>query len=156
MSNCPSRWTDLASTIQVTWAAPERPNGILLRYHLQLTTYDGRRVITTESVGSGTLVGQLDTSELGECQHKCGFCLYRNFVVISQGRIQGGAWGAHAPCFGTKQALSTEVYHVLSVCSYSNTVHISIRIAANIKHSNLQLPRDSSVAVTHPRVHDDV
>ena len=100
MSNCPSRWTDLASTIQVTWTAPERPNGILLRYHLQLTTYDGRRVITTESVGSGTLVGQLDTSELGEYQHKCGFCLYRNFVVISQEQIQGGHGGPMSPASG--------------------------------------------------------
>ena len=68
VSNCPSRWTDLASAIQVNWTAPERPNGMLLRYHLQLTTYDGRRVIASESVGSGTLVGQLDNSELRECQ----------------------------------------------------------------------------------------
>ena len=70
MNNCPSRWTDLASAIQVTWTAPERPNGMLLRYHLQLTSYDGRRVITTERVGSSTLLGQLDNSELREYQLK--------------------------------------------------------------------------------------
>ena len=81
MNNCPSRWTDLASAIQVTWTAPVRPNGILLRYHLQLTTYDGRRVTASENVGSGTLPSQLDSSELRESQHKSGLCLYKNFVV---------------------------------------------------------------------------
>ena len=67
VSNCPSRWTDMPSVIQVTWTAPERPNGMLLRYHLQLTSYDDRRVITTASVQSSTLLGQLDNSELREC-----------------------------------------------------------------------------------------
>ena len=71
MNNCPSRWTDLAGAIQVTWAAPERPNGFILRYYLQLTTYDGRRIIVSESVRSSTLLGQLDSSELREFQHKC-------------------------------------------------------------------------------------
>ena len=66
MNNCPSRWTDLASAIQVTWTAPERPNGMLLRYYLQLTTYGGRTVIASERVGSGTLLGQLDNRHLGE------------------------------------------------------------------------------------------
>ena len=66
MNNCPSRWTDLASAIQVTWAAPERPNGVLLRYYLQLTTYDGRTIIVTASVGSSTLLDDLDSSELRE------------------------------------------------------------------------------------------
>ena len=75
VSNCPSNWTDLASAIQVTWATPERPNGLLLRYHLQLTSYDGRTVIATDSVGSGTLFEDLDNSELREYQHICGFCL---------------------------------------------------------------------------------
>ena len=75
VNNCPSRWTDLASAIQITWSAPERPNGVLLRYHLQLTTYDGRRVIVTESVGSTTFLDDLDNSELREFQHTCGFCL---------------------------------------------------------------------------------
>ena len=68
VNNCPSRWTDLASVIQVTWTAPERPNGVLLRYHLQLTSYNGRTVITTENVGSNVVIGQLDSSELRECQ----------------------------------------------------------------------------------------
>ena len=44
-----------------------------------------------------------------------------------------------------------EIYHALSACTYSNAVHIFILITAscpaNIKHSILQLPRDSSVAV---------
>ena len=89
VNNCPSRWTDLASAIQVTWTAPERSNGILLRYHLQLTTYDGRRVITTESVGSSTLLGQLDSSELREYQHNCGFCLllYCLLLQLPQGMV---------------------------------------------------------------------
>ena len=38
----------------------------------------------------------------------------------------GGAWGAHAPPFGTEQALNAEVYRALSACSYSDTAHISI------------------------------
>ena len=38
----------------------------------------------------------------------------------------GGAWGAHAPPFGTEQALNAEVYCALSACSYSDTAHISI------------------------------
>ena len=80
MNNCPSRWTDLTSAIQVTWAAPERPNGVLLRYYLQLTTYDGRRVIVTVSVGSSTFL-DLDSSQLREFQHNCGFCLL-NFLTV--------------------------------------------------------------------------
>ena len=83
VNNCPSRWIDLTSAIQVTWAAPERPNGILLRYHLQLKSYDGRRVIVTESVGSSTFLDYLDSSELREFQQNCGFCLFRDLVVIS-------------------------------------------------------------------------
>ena len=71
------------------------------------------------------------------------------------GADPGGAWEAHAPPpFGTEQAQNTEVYRVLRARSYSNAVHISLSITAscpaNIKHSNLQLPRDSSVAV--PRI----
>ena len=54
------------SAIQVTWTAPERPNGALLQYHIQLTSYDGSRVIASESVGNGTLVGQLDNRHLGK------------------------------------------------------------------------------------------
>ena len=69
MNNCPSRWTDLASAIQVTWAAPERPNGMILQYHLQLTTYDGRRVIVSTSVGNSTFLDDLDSSELRELYH---------------------------------------------------------------------------------------
>ena len=72
MNNCPLRWTDLTSAIQVTWAAPERPNGVLLRYYLQLTTYDGRRVIVTASVGTSTFLDDLNSSELRECQHNSG------------------------------------------------------------------------------------
>ena len=41
----------------------------------------------------------------------------------------------------------------LSGCSYSDTAHISMRITgsrpANMTHSNLQLPKDNSVAVPH-------
>ena len=83
VNNCPSRWIDLTSAILVTWAAPERPNGVLLQYHLQLTTYDGRRVIVTESVGSSTFLDDLDSNELREFQHNCGFCSFRDLVVIT-------------------------------------------------------------------------
>ena len=75
MGNCPSRRTDLASVIQLNWTAPERPNGILLRYYLWLTNYDGTSVIATESVGSSDVIGQLDSSELRECQDNCDFYL---------------------------------------------------------------------------------
>ena len=83
VNNCPSRWIDLISAILVTWTAPERPNGVLLRYYLQLTTYDGKRVIVSESVGSSTFLDDLDSSQLREFQHNCGFCLFRDLVVIS-------------------------------------------------------------------------
>ena len=49
---------------------------MLLRYHLQLTNYDGRRVITTESVGSSTVIAQLDNSELREYQFKLMWFLF--------------------------------------------------------------------------------
>ena len=48
---------------------------MILRYHLQLTTYDGSRVIVSTSVGSSTFLDDLDSSELREFQHNCGFCL---------------------------------------------------------------------------------
>ena len=84
MNNCPSRWIDLrlVNAILVTWTAPERPNGVLLRYYLQLTTYDGRRVIVTASVGSSTFLDDLDSSQLREFQHICGFCLLNVFTVV--------------------------------------------------------------------------
>ena len=55
--------------------------------------------------------------------------------------------------FGTEQAKNAKVYRALSAHSYSDAAHISLSITgscpASIKHSNLQLPRDSSVAVPH-------
>ena len=52
---------------------------------------------------------------------------------------------------GTEQVRNTEVYRTLTICNYYGAVHISISITAlcpvNIECSNLQLPRDSSVAV---------
>ena len=54
------------TAIQVTWTAPERPNGFILRYHLQLTTYDGSEVIVTLSVGNTTFLDDLDSSRLRE------------------------------------------------------------------------------------------
>ena len=66
MNNCPSRWTDLTNAIQVTWTAPESPNGMLLQYHLQLTSYDGRTVIASDSLGSAAVIGQLNNRQLGE------------------------------------------------------------------------------------------
>ena len=68
VSSCPSNWLDIrqASAIQITWSVPERPNGFILRYYLQLTTYDGRRVIVSTSVGNSTFLDDLDSSELRE------------------------------------------------------------------------------------------
>ena len=43
----------------------------------------------------------------------------------SRGGEGGGAWGAHAPPFGTERALNTEIYRVLSARSYFDTAHIS-------------------------------
>ena len=79
--------------------------------------------------------------------------LFRANLYRGESRSGGGAWGAHAPPFGTEQVQNAEVYRALSARSYSDAAHISLSITAscpaNIKHSNLQLPRDSSVAVPH-------
>ena len=56
----------MANAIQVAWTAPESPNGMLLQYHLQLTSYDGRTVIASESLGSAAVIGQLNNRQLGE------------------------------------------------------------------------------------------
>ena len=79
----------MANAIQVAWTAPERPNGMILQYHLQLTSYDGRTVIACElemilqdhlqltsydgrtviasdSLGSAAVIGQLNNRQLGE------------------------------------------------------------------------------------------
>ena len=57
----------------------------------------------------------------------------------------GGHEGPMPPPSGLSRALNAEVYRTLSAHSYSDTASCP----ANIKHSNLQLPRDSSVAVPH-------
>ena len=38
----------------------------------------------------------------------------------------GGAWGAHAPPFGTEQALNAEVYRALSACIATPTQRTSL------------------------------
>ena len=56
---------------------------MILRYHLQLTTYDGRRVIVSTSVESTTFLDDLDSSELREFKHKCDSCsVYKDLVVL--------------------------------------------------------------------------
>ena len=63
---CPSRWTDQTSTIQVNWMAPKRPNGIILRYYLVLTTFSGNTVIATATVNSSGNLATDFTAGLGE------------------------------------------------------------------------------------------
>ena len=67
-----------------------------------------------------------------------------------RGGSRGGAWGAHAPPFGTEQALNVEVYRALSARSYSDTAHISTASCpANIKHSNLRSVGQFCGSVSH-------
>ena len=84
VSSCPSNWLDIrqASSIQITWSAPERPNGFILRYYLQLTTYDGRRVIVSTSVGNSTFLDDLDSSELRELYYIKVSSGSRDFVYV--------------------------------------------------------------------------
>ena len=64
---CPSRWTDLISTIQVDWTAPQRSNGIVLRYYLVLTNFSGNSVIATTTVNSSdALITNFANEALGE------------------------------------------------------------------------------------------
>ena len=74
VSNCPSRWRDDQNgVIQVTWAAPQQPNGVLLRYYIQLTRYDdGRTVIASASTDEdATLSVALSAANLGKCCSSC-------------------------------------------------------------------------------------
>ena len=69
VSNCPSMWDDQNGVIQVTWAAPQRPNGVLLQYYIQLTRYDdGRTVIASASTNEdATLSVELSAANLRKC-----------------------------------------------------------------------------------------
>ena len=67
MSNCPSRWSDLASAIQIAWTPPQRPNGVLLQYYIILTTFDGRTVIASARTNeNATLSVELSDANLGK------------------------------------------------------------------------------------------
>ena len=63
---CPSRWTDLTNAIQVDWAAPQRPNGIILQYYLLLTNFSGNNVIASTIVNSNVTLTTDFTARLGE------------------------------------------------------------------------------------------
>ena len=68
---CPPEWTDLRSAIQVNWTAPRRPNGIILRYYLVLTTFSGNTVIATATVNSSSNLATDFTARLGELAILC-------------------------------------------------------------------------------------
>ena len=55
-------------------------------------------------------------------------CVYTAAVSCRPPSSIAGAdpGGAHAPPFGTEQALNEEVYRALSARSYSDTAHISV------------------------------
>ena len=68
MSNCPSRWSDLPNDIRVTWAAPQRPNGVLLRYYIQLASFDGTTVIAATSINEDAALSvEFSNANLGKC-----------------------------------------------------------------------------------------
>ena len=53
--------------VTVTWAAPDRPNGVLTGYNVSVELYDGgRAVIGPENVDDTTQSKVLNTSSLGE------------------------------------------------------------------------------------------
>ena len=58
-------------------------------------------------------------------------------------------WTGGGRRFGTEQAWNTEVCCTLTILRYFGAAHISITALCpvNIEHSNLQFPRDNSVAV---------
>ena len=66
VNNCPSRWIDRNGVIQFSWAAPQRPNGVLRRYYIILTSFDGRTVIASESYDNTTLSAELSNANLGK------------------------------------------------------------------------------------------
>ena len=66
VNNCPSRWIDRNGVIQFSWAAPQRPNGVLRRYYIELTSFDGRTVIYSESYDNTTLSAELSNANLGK------------------------------------------------------------------------------------------
>ena len=58
-------WDDQNGVIQVTWAAPQEPNGVLLRYYIQLTRYDDGRTVIASASTNATLSVELIASNLG-------------------------------------------------------------------------------------------
>ena len=77
MNNCPSSWSDRLDAIHFSWAAPQRPNGVLLRYYIQLTRYDNRTVIASASKNeNATLSVEWSDANLG----KCCSCFFFTFL----------------------------------------------------------------------------
>ena len=71
VSNCPSRWRDQPNDIQVTWAAPLRPNGVLRQYYIILTSFDGRTIIdSARTYENATMSVELSNTNLGKwCEY---------------------------------------------------------------------------------------
>ena len=51
---------------------------------------------------------------------------YSKAMKLDRGGSRGGAWGAHAPPFGTEPARNAGVCYALSARSYFDAVHISV------------------------------
>ena len=67
----------------------------------------------------------------------------------------GGAWGGPCPCpyplLWTEQAQNVEVNRTLSAQLLRHSTHLCMNHCLCLEHSNLQLPKDSSIAV--PQIH---
>ena len=53
------------SRVQVSWSAPLKPNGIILRYHLALVNYVGGRLLDSQNVDNSTFRLEFNSEELG-------------------------------------------------------------------------------------------
>ena len=84
VSNCPSRWSDQPDDIRVTWAAPQRLNGVLQRYYVQLTTFDGRTDIASASIDENAALSvEFSNANLGKiCKSCVAFVTFTSFSLL--------------------------------------------------------------------------